>query len=92
MLNRRARDRAAPRFSLANRPRGRQTTSVITMRTRDHPLDVSLRPMLDAPGLVSITFRRDKELLCQAIVARVALTDALGRCEAEMIAPVMRSQ
>jgi hypothetical protein len=48
--------------------------------------------MLDAPGLVSITFRRDKELLCQAIVARVALTDALGRCEAEMIAPVMRSQ
>jgi hypothetical protein len=54
---------------------------MITMGTRGSPLDVSLRPVLDSPGLVFVTFRRDKALLCQAIVARAALTAALGRCE-----------
>ena len=64
--------------------RGRQTTVVITMGTRGHPLDVSLRPVLGSPGVVSIIFRRDRELLCQAIVPLIALIDALGCCEAEV--------
>ena len=63
--------------------RGRQTTVVITMGTRDHPLDVSLGPVLDCPGLVSVTFRRDKEMLSQAIVTLAAIKSALGRYEAE---------
>ena len=68
----------------AGRPlRGRQTTVVITMGTRDHPLDVSRGPVLDCPGLASVTFRRDQEMLSQAIVTLAAIKRALGRYETE---------
>jgi hypothetical protein len=62
---------------------GRQTTCVVTMGTRDHPLGVSARPVLGAPGFVSITLTRHKELIASAIVTLAAIKEALSRCEAE---------
>jgi hypothetical protein len=55
------------------------------MGTRDHPLTVSARPVLGAPGFVSITFTHHKELIAAAIVTLTAIKEALSRCEAEVI-------
>jgi hypothetical protein len=46
--------------------------------------------VVDSPGLVFVTFRRRKELLCEAIVTWAALTDALGDRETEIA--MVRSQ
>ena len=55
------------------------------MGTRDHPLEVVLRPVLGAPGFVSITFTRHKELIASAMVTLAAIKEALSRCEAEAL-------